>query len=491
MKKRNLLNSTSGDALLLMLVKLMTVALNFVVTRLMSQNLSLHDYGTYSQILLLVSTVSSVTILGMVDGVNFYYCSEQNPKIRESYVATIFAMQCIVSVAAGAVVMLLTGVLSNGFDNPDIRKLMIFAAVLPMLQNLMNMFQVLLVSVGKAKVLAMRNLLVSVLRLAVVVVMVLFLPNVVVILVATLVMDLLQVLFFGLILRQNQCPIHWRRTNLQLIGRILQYCIPMAMFIMMRAINRDLDKYMIGIWTNTETMAVYSNASKPLPFDVILHSFTVVLVPKVIRMVAASKHDRALSLYRTMMEMGYLATGVLCLAALTVAPQLMQLLYSKKYMAGLSVFCLYILVDLLQFTNMTMILCAAGKTGTLMMIGFGTLGLNALLNVVLYHQMGIAGPALATLIITFITGLLITGLSARTLGAKIHRLFDWKMLLLFVAESAVAMVLLNWLRNWLDRLGWHYMAILLLVAGLYVLIFLTLHGKRLKRDIRVLNSTDE
>ena len=424
MKKRNLLSGTSGDAMLLMLVKLMTIVLNFAVTRLMSQHLSLHDYGTYSQILLLVSTVSSVTILGMVDGVNFYYCSEQDPKKRESYVTTIFALQCMVSVAAGAIVMLLAGLLSDGFDNPDVCKLMIFAAALPMLQNLMNMLQVLLVSVGKAKVLAMRNLLVSVLRLVVVLVMVMFLPDVVVILVATLVMDVLQVLLFGVILRKNQCPVRWRSINLRLIGQILQYCIPMAMFIMMRAVNRDLDKYMIGIWTDTEVLAVYSNASKPLPFDVILQSFVVVLVPDVIRLVAANKQEQALSLYRTMMEMGYLATGILCMAALAAAPQLMQLLYSDKYVVGLSVFCLYILVDLLQFANMTMVLCAAGKTGTLMLIGFGTLGLNAVFNVVLYQYMGIAGPALATLLITLLTGVLIMGFSAKALGAGITRLFD-------------------------------------------------------------------
>jgi len=314
---------------------------------------------------------------------------------------------------------------------------------------------------------------------------------VVVILTATLVMDLLQVLFFGVILRQNQCPIRLRSINLQLTGRILHYCIPMAMFIMMRAVNRDLDKYMIGIWTDTETLAVYSNASKPLPFDIILQSFVVVLVPKIIRLVADNRQGRALSLYRSIMEIGYLATGTLCLAALAAAPQLMKLLYSDKYVSGLTVFCLYILVDLLQFANMTMVLCAAGKTGTLMMVGFGTLGLNAVLNVVLYYQMGIAGPALATLLTTLLTGVLIMAFSAKALGAKFRQLFDWKFLLLFLFESGVVFLLSQWLRTWLVSMDWHYMIILIVVCGLYAGTFLMLHGKRLKRNIRELNAPDE
>jgi peptidoglycan biosynthesis protein MviN/MurJ (putative lipid II flippase) len=126
-----------------------------------------------------------------------------------------------------------------------------------------------------------------------------------------------------------------------------------------------------------------------------------------------------------------------------------------------------------------------------MMVGFGTLGLNALLNLVLYHHMGIVGPALATLIVTLTTGILIMGLSAKALGAKLRQLFEWKFLFLFLIENLAAVFLLRQLRNWLQTLGWHYMAILLLVAGLYAGIFLLLYGKRLKQAVYELNHAEE
>ena len=490
MRKSNILKGTSGDALLLTGVKFMTVALGFVVTRLLSQYLSLHDYGTYSQILLLVSTVSSLTILGMIDGVNYYYCSESDPDKRDGYVATLFALQGIASLVAGAVVLLLTGPISAGFDNPDIRNLMIFAAALPMLQNLMNMLQVLLVSVGKAKILALRNLLVSTARLAVALVMVWLVRNVAVILMATLVLDALQVLLFAVILRKNSCRIRLSRVNLRLVGQILQYCIPMAMFIMMRSVNRDLDKYMVGLWTDTETLAVYTNASKPLPFDIILHSFVTVLAPKITRLVAAGEKEKASRLYQGMLELGCLTTVIPCLAALAAAPQLMELLYSDKYISGLSVFCLYILVDLLQFANITMVLCAAGKTGTLMLVGIGTLGFNGALNGLLYWAMGIAGPALATLITTLISCLLIMGLSAKALGTKLRGLFDWKFLPVFLGANLLAVVLLQTLQWCLVGWGWQYILILALVAALYAGAFFVLFRQRIKRNITIVNQSE-
>ena len=73
----DLKKGASIDAFLLTAIKLMTTALGFIITRLLSEHLSVRDYGTYSQILLIVSTVSSVTILGMVDGINFFFCNEK------------------------------------------------------------------------------------------------------------------------------------------------------------------------------------------------------------------------------------------------------------------------------------------------------------------------------------------------------------------------------------------------------------------------------
>ena len=82
----------SSDALMLMLIKLMTIALSFLVTRLLSQHLSTHDYGTYSQILLIGSTVSSLTILGMMDGVNYFYSGQADGEKREQYITLPVAL---------------------------------------------------------------------------------------------------------------------------------------------------------------------------------------------------------------------------------------------------------------------------------------------------------------------------------------------------------------------------------------------------------------
>lgn len=484
---KRLKGGTSGDAVLLMFIKLVTMALGLAVTRLLSQYFSYHDYGTYSQIMLVVNTVASVTILGMVDGTNFFYCREADPQKREGYVCTIFTLQCIVSTAAGCVVMLLSGPLCAHFHNPDVAPLLIFAAALPLFQNLISMLQVLVVSVGKARVLAARNLIVSLTRLLVVIMAIAFVRDVAVILLMTVVMDLAQIGIFVLMLRRNGCPMGFKAVNFRLFQEIFHYCAPMAVFTVISTLNRDLDKYLVGMMTDTQTLAVYSNASKVLPFDIIMTSFTTVLIPEITRRVAAGKQAEAASLYKAFLEFTYIATGILCCAAIAAAPELMELLYSEKYLSGLPVFILYILVDLLRFTNITLVLAVAGKTRSLMFLSFGTLGANAVLNVVLYHFLGLPGPALATLLVTFATGLLIMALSARVLGTRLGRLFDLKCLAVFAVLSTGLTLGVYQGRKWLASTGMHYVLVLVITSGIYGLVMALLYGKRLLRALKNVN----
>lgn len=488
MMKDKRLGGTSADAILLMFIKLVTILLGFAITRLLLQYLSVYDYGTYSQIQLIVSTVSSLTILGMIDGINYFYCSQRDPKQRDAYIATIFALQGIVGTVAGVMVLCLTQLLCGYFENPEIGRLMIFAAVLPLLQNLLQLFQILMLSVGKARMLAVRNLAVSLARLAAAVVIVAAVRNVAVMLSVTLVMDLLQIVFFVGVLRREKVIIRWRNVDFRLLKSILSYCAPMAVFTIINTLNRDLDKYLITLMTDTETLAVYANASRALPFDIVMTSLCTVLIPAITRLVANQQLDRAASLYKLLLEVAYVTTGILCGAALAASPQLMELLYSEKYVVGLQVFQIYILVDLIRFSNMTLVLSAAGKTKTIMCLGLTSIGMNAVLNVFLYHSMGLTGPAVATLISVAVTGILMLLFGAKELGSSLCHLFDGGYLLIFVLENLAAVMLFSRMRKWLADMGLHYVLVLLLTCGAYGITMLLLNGKRLLRTLKAINT---
>ncbi len=465
------------------------MALGFIITRILSENLSLYDYGTYSQILLLVSTVSSLTILGMMDGVNFFYSGETDEEKRESYVVTIFSLQCIIGAIVGSGIMLTGNLICRYFDNPEIKRLLVFAAVLPVLQNLIGISQVLLVSVGKAKLLAVRNFAVSVVRLFVVLVVIFSVSDIAVILFATFWLDFLQILFFWAILKKNGCNLKMKSFDFRLFRKIFQYCIPMAVFVSVNSLNRDIDKYLISIMTDTETLAIYTNASKQLPFDIIMASFCTVLIPKITKFISEKKFDETALLYKRFLEITYVSTGILCGAAISIAPELMRLLYSDKYESGLIIFIIYILVDFFRFTNITLILSAAGKTKLLMLMGVCGLAFNALTNVLFYKLFGITGPAIATLITTVLLGIIMLKCSVEALNSGLKALFDLKHLVMFLCEGVIFALIAVDIRVRLENMGIHSFLIMIIVAGVYCGCMALLNGKRLIHSLKSVNRT--
>lgn len=491
MRKNKIIYGVSSDAIMLISVKLVTAVLGLLITRLLSRYLSVYEYGTYSQILLIVSAVSSITIFGMIDGVNYFYCAERDEQEKEKCVATMFTLQCIASAFFGCIVLGLSSPLSVYFKNPDIKKLLMFAAALPMLQNLINMLQVLIISVGRASLLALRNLLVSAVRLFVAAVIVCKVRSTWVILTATLILDCVQIATFYMLLRRSGCFVRFVRLDFAYVKKIFQYCAPMAIFVIINSVNRDIDKFLVAMWTDTETQAIYANASKVLPFDILMTSFATVLVPCIARCFAQKEYHEAARLCKLFFEIAYISMAILCCAALAVAPELMKMLYSNEYTAGLAIFCVYILVDLFKCANVTIILSAAGKTKWLMCLGIVSVMGNAALNVLLYNAFGLVGPAVSTLVITMITGVIMLCCDAKVLGTHFTRFFDLRFLCVFILESVILTTVLIGMRAWLVEMDVHYFFIIVLVAGLYGAVMLCLNGRRVFTNMKKVNAISQ
>ena len=457
------------------------------MTRLLSKHFSVFDYGTYSQILLLTTTISSLTILGMMDGINFFFCKEKNEIKRNTYVSTIFALQCIISAIVSICILVCTVPISKYFDNSSLKSLMIYAALLPILQNMISLLQIMFLAIGKAQQIAIRNLIVSLLKFSTIFIACYVFDNIAVMLFAQVITDFLQVVYFITVLRKNNCYINIFKYDLKIVKEILKYCIPMAMFTVIKSLNRDCNKYIISAFTDTETLAIYTNASKLLPFDIIMTSFCTVLLPYITRYISQKNYNLTQKLYRAFLEVSYISTTILAAGAICVAPELMKFLYTEKYLSGIYIFIIYILVDIFSVLNITLILSAAGKTKKIMFVSLGVFGLNIALNFAFFFMFGIIGPALATLIVTIVQGVIILSLASKIIGVTKFKMFDFKYLIVFLIELGAFGILMYALRNILVKYNVPYMVVLISVYGLFCLILGLLNYKRIFKNLHTMN----
>ena len=473
-----------------MFVRLITLVLGMLMTRILSGHFSLQEYGTYSQVLLMTTTISSMTILGMMDGINFFFCKETEVEKRDAYISTIFCLQYIIGIIVSLIVLACTVPIAQYFNNDELKSLIIFVAALPILNNSISLLQIMFIAIGEAKVIAIRNLIVSITKLLFIALACYVFNDIVVILFFQLLSDALQITYFFILLTKRNCKINIARFDKSLVMEILRYCIPMAMFGVIKSLNRDSDKFVISFFTNTETLAVYTNASKILPFDIIMTSFCTVLLPYITRFISCKNYKKTQQIYKSFLELSYISTTILASGAICVASELLRFLYSEKYATysfSIIVFIIYTMVDILSILNITLVLSAAGKTKTIFLASIGTFFANILLNIMFYFSMGEIGPAFATFIVTLVQGVIMLRLSAKEMEASVSGLFSIKYLICFAFQTGICFVLISLLRNFMVAHGIYYFITMMVCFASYTGVLLLGNIKRLLYDLREIN----
>lgn len=487
MKEKKIMKGAAIDSVFLTFARFVTALSGIVIAKLLSTQFTLQEYGTYSQANLIITTVTSITILGLTDATNYFYNTAPDEETKTKYVATIFGMQYIIGILAAIVIMIVQVPIVHYFKNDDLKKVIMFVAWMPVFENILPMLQVLFVSVGQAKLIAFRNLWVSCARLAVVAVACFVTKEVRTIFAVLLVLDILQVIIFKKQLSNRGYGVNLRKFSSKIVSKILKFCIPMAVFVLVNSLNRDIDKYVIAFFTDTETLGIYSNAARLLPFDMITASVITVLAPIITRQVKAGNNRNALDTLKTFIRVCYFATWIFVVGAIVNARELMFFLYDEKYLSGLSVFVLYLFVDLIRLMGTTQVIVAKGKTTSLMLLSIITLGMNFILNICAFKVLGNVGPAIITLVITIAYTVVILNFSASILHSNFLRLFAWKELLLFSSELIILAFLALILKSLLYKLGSTVTVTLIVTYGVFCFAAFLLNYKKVMSLLRTVN----
>lgn len=487
MKGKTRLRGAAIDSVFLTFARFVTALSGIVIAKLLSTQFTLQEYGTYSQANLIITTVTAITILGLTDATNYFYNTAPDEETKTKYVATIFGMQYIIGILAAIVIMVVQVPIVQYFKNDDLKKIIMFVAWMPVFENILPMLQVLFVSVGQAKLIAFRNFWVSCARLAVVAVACFITKKVRTIFAVLLVLDILQVIIFKKQLSDRGYGVDLKKFSAKLAPEILKFCIPMAVFVLVNSLNRDIDKYVIAFFTDTETLGIYSNAARLLPFDMITASFITVLAPIFTRQVKAEDNSKALDTLKIFIRVCYFATWIFVVGAIVNARELMLFLYDEKYLSGLSVFVLYLFVDLIRLMGTTQVIVAKGKTTFLMLLSTVTLGVNFVLNICAFKMFGIIGPAIITLMVTIVYTIVILYFSAASLQGTFSQLFDMKELLLFSAELGGLAIICYILKESLYKLGATFVVALIVTYGTFCLVALLLNYRKILDLLRTVN----
>ncbi len=484
-------NNTGGivsDSVFLVFVRVVTLSVNLVQTMILSRTLTKTNYGTYSQAVLLISSLAPIFSLGLNDAINYFFNKSTDEKTREKYVNTIFSLSILSGFFCGIMILIFQSQIVGYFANDAVSGLLVYIAFRPCVQNLVALYQPLFISSGYAKTIAIRNLIISIGQICIVGGVSYFTSNINLIFLLLLVLDILQYACFVLIYRKRQFKISIFKADFTIVREILKYALPLLLGTSISTISINIDKFMVSGMMSTEEYALYANVSKELPFSFVISSFTAVVMPVIVRYINNEQNNKFKELWSCYLELGYKITWPLCIGAAALAPEAIELLYSKMYLNadGTIVFRIYTIVAMMRFTFFGMVPSALGRTDIVMKYSIIGCAINICLNYPMFYLIGMPGPAMATVISMLVSATLYFRASSKLVNIRISEVLKPKQIFLLGLEMLVCGVGIRLIVSSVELYATNVFINFVLGYMLFNVIVLGLNIKSLKRVLKSL-----
>lgn len=434
-----------SNAVKLTAAKIITMGIGMVSSMLLARFRSLNEYGTYSQMMMAVSLVTSLIMLGLPNSINYFLGKAKSDDERSGFLSVYYTLSTVLSILVGVILVALTPLLEVYFKNELISTFWYFLATYPWTRVIMSGTENLLIAYNKSNMLMAFKVANSISLLAIILIIQLFGGTFTQYIILFLGVEAAFTLWTYFIAKRNAKKLRIS-LNKELVKTIFKFSLPIGFASMVGTINIELDKLVITSMLSTEDLAIYTNASKELPVSIIATSITAVLMPQLVRLIHNDKNEEAVNLWKSATTISFAVISFIAAACFVFAPEVIDVMYSAKYLPGVSVFRVYCIVLFTKCTYFGMMLNATGKTKFILYCSIGTLVLNLSLNYVFFTVLGFIGPAVATLIATTLMKILQLIYTAKMVKMPFSKIFPWKncgMLILFNGLCGAVMYLIK------------------------------------------------
>mgnify|MGYP001165593912 CR=1 FL=1 len=480
-------HSIADHAAILTVSKITVLLISMVSAMLLSRFRTLEEYGTYSQIMLVVNIITPMIMLGFPKSINYFLSRTDTKEEDQRFISTYYTYNTLLSIVVGIALILSTPLITKYFSNENIRNYTYILAVYPWTKIIMSSIENILIVYGQVAAVFKFRIANSICLLAIIpIVQFLNLGFQAYMAFFVAIEVVFTVIVYFIAHRLSGGLTFLLDTSL--IKNILKFSIPLGLASVVGTLNIELDKLMIGKFLDTEGMAIYTNASREMPVTIISSSLTAVLLPRIAKLLKDNENEHAVKLWGRATLLSYMIICFLACALFVFAPEFMIVLYSDKYLPGVPVFRVYSIVLLLRCTYFGMILNAKGKTKFIFYSSIISLCLNAILNYALYIFIGAVGLAVATFLSQLIINLTQLFFAAKCLEIKFRKIFPWRELGITSLINMLLAIIFYYVKT---RAGFEAFVgevpESILLGMLWVAIYIAIIYKKVKTNWVVLN----
>lgn len=422
-------NTLGKDTVNLTFSKVMTTLITLLTGMLLSRFRSLEEYGTYSQILLVITLFSSVFMLGLPNSINYFLARVDTKEDEQRFLSVYYTLSTILCIIMGGTLVLCVPLIEHYFANYSIHTFAYFLAVYPWASIISSSIENILVVYKRTKMIIIYRLANSGCILGSIILIQALGLGFNAFLICFLAINVVFAILVYLIAYRLAGKIGFRFSR-SYIREILVFSLPLGLATMVGTLDVEIDKLLIGRLMSIEQLAIYTNAAKELPVTMVAASITAVLLPRMTVLIKQKRDAEAIKLWNTATELSFIIMGLIVSGCFAFAEEVMEILYSDKYLSGVGVFRIYILILLLRVTYFGIILNAKGKTKQIFWCSLMALLTNAIMNPIFYNLFGMTGPALATGLSILIISVFQLVMTSKETSTKFCDIFPWNRCLL-------------------------------------------------------------
>ncbi|OPX22990.1 MAG: hypothetical protein B1H02_05475 [Candidatus Latescibacteria bacterium 4484_107] len=231
----------------------------------------------------------------------------------------------------------------------------------------------------------------------------------------------------------------WTLPQWEKIKTQLAYAAPLGLTAAVGYLSIYLDKNIISGYFGSATYAIYVYGAMEVPFvAMVLSAINNVLVPEISRMHHEGQVQKISRVWQRAISKTSLLLLPMWIFLMIWAVELYVSIYGAPYRASSLIFRIYLLKLPLRITAYNMVLSVIGYPNLVFRIALIEMGINTALSLTFVRWWGMPGPAIATVIATYVQVIVLTRVIRTKLSLRVRDIFPWRHLMKVLSLSLFA-----------------------------------------------------
>lgn len=390
----------------LLISQIIIVGAYFLADIYFARTLTRQDFGTWKQFLLIAQFLVPLLFLGIPEGFRYYSALEKDRWYVHFFNAIIMAL-----LLSGILFLLsqkqfLFILLEKLLNNPLLRGMNYLLPLVFLSMMIMNLQKYVFLLFEKTKYLIISSVLTALVLCSgfyVISHVKMPMPFISSISIVYIVSILLALILLSIVINVYKYIPRYKLSYLKESKKYIIYGFPVFLATIAGVIAQYTDKVIVSKLGGVKLFAVYSVGALEVPvITMIAASVSMAIYPKIVGLIKEKKEEDAKELWYKFTLRVSRITYPIIIFMIAFSDKIIKFFYTQKYAAAVPIFLVYLFLLFARNNSYGLILLGKGKTKVYFAGQAIETILNIILSVLLFHFIGMIGPAISTVILIYL-----------------------------------------------------------------------------------------